>query len=62
MTLNCQVVVVYNPVGWNRTDIIKIPVSTTIHSINWVEKIEFQFRYNLNEMYSYHLNMKIGKG
>lgn len=25
-----QVVVAYNPLGWNRTDIIKIPVSTCL--------------------------------
>lgn len=26
-----QVVVAYNPLGWNRTDIIRIPVSVSLH-------------------------------
>lgn len=54
-----QVVVAYNPLGWNRTEIVRIPVSMyfvfwflakQVLDLNWLIKLAFPFLHIWHEM------------
>lgn len=43
---NVQVVVAYNPLGWNRTDIIRIPVCIFLDLVLFIKQIFVLFGNN----------------
>ena len=52
-----QVVVAYNPLGWNRTDIIKIPVSAclfcdSVSSSYFIQKTSRVLQPSILEVYN----------